>query len=539
MPDLTGEQLMAEVGRILAADPDQRLSHNGHLGLRGNAGHESAGLTTRTQVRGPGRGLFQWDSRRPEFERYLRNRGFRPDDYMNPAANAGFVKEELLGAEGRRQTYDIPGFGPMRLLDALRSDQIPVNEMVDLGHQVYERPADVGNETLTSNPGRQDWAQRAGNLFTQWGGWSSPNPVNPQGYGPGVTGEDRPGINLTAPNDPFGVGGRLPGPSPYGGQRSGGADIAGYDLTGLAFDRHGNPLSNTSVSATLSDKLRGLRESYERRGYDPGESGPQGNYGGRYAYAGEIRPQDAIFLDQVPGASITREGRYVLPTDYAAAILGLDPDASDYAGRYDTPGGPSLQDALFLQQNPSFTLARGGANTGYGYRLDPETGAYVPNTTGTGGTAQPPGNSTPNPAPNTGVFGNQPAPNPSDINGFNTPPTPFQPLNQDYINASSPAGYNPSAFASSPAGYNPSALASTIPGFNDPGGSLYNPAPPTIASFGNPSFLGGLPSTPLGSSGVSPSTVGPSGVANPFGGDPNRTTEPRGISISMPNTLDW
>lgn len=413
---------MGEVGRILAADPQLNLSHNGVLALLGNAGHESAGYTTGVQSSnntsgiGPGRGLFQWDSRRPEFEAYLRNHGFRADDWMNPQANAGFVKQELLGAEGRRRTYDIPGFGAMSVLDAFRSNQIPLAELVDVGHQEYERSADVGNQTLTSNPSRQDWAQRAGNAFTQWGGWNNPAPVNPQGYGPGVTGEDEPGLNLTAPNDPFNVKGILPGASPYGSQRSGGADVFGYDLTGLAFDRDGNPLPNTVVSGAIGDALRGLRESYETRDYTPAKGGGPGgyrynpetgaydpyfgggldlgetnrlkdgtyfdtgpidsfstdptgggnstvpqqtNYGGRYMYAGDIRPQDAIFLDENPGSMVTREGRQILPANYAPLALGLDPDSSDFKGRYSYSGPLSLEDALWLKQNPLGSI---GAN---------------------------------------------------------------------------------------------------------------------------------------------------------------------------------
>lgn len=404
---------MAEVGRILATDPQLNLSHNGVLALLGNAGHESAGFTTGVQDQGPGRGLFQWDSRRPEFEAYLRNHGFRADDWMNPQANAGFVKQELLGGEGRKQTYDIPGFGAMSVLDAFRSNQIPLAELVDVGHQEYERPADTRggqNAPLTSNASRQDWAQRAGNLFTQWGSWANPAPINPQGYGPGVTGEDAPGLNLTAPNDPFNIKGMLPGASPYGNQRSGGADVFGYDLTGLAFDRDGNPLPNTAVSGAIGDALRGLRESYETRDYTPAKGGGPGgyrynpetgaydpifggspldlgetnrfndgtyfdpgptdnfstdptgggnstvpqqtNYGGRYMYAGDIRPQDAIFLDENPGSMVTREGRQILPANYAPLALGLDPDSSDFKGRYSYSGPLSLEDALWLKQNP-------------------------------------------------------------------------------------------------------------------------------------------------------------------------------------------
>lgn len=307
-------------------------------------------------------------------------------------------------------------------------------------------------------------------------------------------------------------------PSPYAPSRAGGGDIAGYDLSGIAFDRAGNPLGTTGISRGLQEGLREMQDRYA--GYqdmDPSRlAGLQGQFAGRYAYSGDLRPQDAAFLFENPGATITREGRYVLPAEYAPAALGLDPDASDYAGRYDTSGAPSLEDALFLQQNPSFTLAKGGANTGYGYIQDPTTGSYVPNN---------PIRDTGNYDPLTGsVKGAQPGLSARELNGFDTPTTPYVPIPVPDVSR------NPAADASVIPGITtPTITEAVVPSFTDPGinfpGYPYGPGSPA----------GGT----TGSSGISPSTVGPSGVASPYPADPNRTTEPRGISIIMPNTLGW
>jgi Phage tail lysozyme len=394
---------------------------------------------------------------------------FRPEGwtFKNPASAYSYDDRLQLG---RQLAEGLPGGAPVTDFSGLNAPTM--GPVTDTG--------EAWNQFIAGSPGASTGTE-----------WYQPTRLSP-----------------TAPQDPYGVGNT----GAFTGQRAGGADVAGYDLSGLAFDRFGNPLGNTGISRDMQEGLRSMYEHYAN--LDASQFGPvdASQFAGRYAYSGDLRPQDAAFLDQNRGATITREGRYVLPTDYAPMVLGLDPDASDYAGRYDTPGGPSLQDALFLQQNPSFTLARGGANTGYGYRYDDATGSYVPNTTGTGGTAQPPGNFTPNPAPNTSVLGSQPAPSPADINGFNTPNTPYTPNNNSLIDTqnASTIGYNPSVPIT-----NPSATASTIGGV--PLGSVYTD--PVVPSYGNPLYQIG--NTSLGGSGVSPSTVGPGGVANPYGTDPN------------------
>ena len=361
------------------------------------------------------------------------------------------------------------------------------------------------------------------------------------GMGPALGGPE--GFPAFGPEGPPMRPNDLPPPvSPYRGGRVNGGDVAGYDTAGIAFDAAGNPLGNSSISRGLQEQLRWLQQRYTP---EAGEGvGPYNaaDFAGRYAYEGDLRPQDAAFLAEIPGSSITREGRYVLPTDYAAAILGLDPDASDYAGRYDTSGTPSLEDARFLQQNPQFTLAKGGANTGYGYTQDP-SGAYVPNTTGAGGDQrfQQQGGAEPTPVPGDWNY----IPKPGDwnyippattppgftpastINGFSTPTTPVVEPHNSYPWTNGTASVLPTPVPNM--SINPAADASTIPGANV---QVFDPVVPSSRRF-----LGGLPSTPLGSSGVSPSTVGPGGIASPFPNDPNNgggTTSGFGVRTAYP-----
>jgi len=288
----------------------------------------------------------------------------------------------------------------------------------------------------------------------------------------------------------------------FRGLRAGGADVAGIDTTGIAFDRAGNPLGNVGVSRAWQEGLRDLQGAYDNT---QGVVADSSEFAGRYAYPGDIRPQDAMFLAENPGGFVTREGRQVLPIEYATDVLGLG-SPQDYAGRYDT-ADLGIDDALFLKNNPQFTLAKGGANTGYGYTQDP-SGAYVPNTTGAGGDQrfEQQGGATPR-TPIRGDFDYIPQPGdwdyvppapvaktpPStrDLNGFDTPTTPYTP------NTPIPV---PDVST------NPAAAASTIPG-----AITVPPIDYTVPSFLNPTYS--IHNTSLGGSGVSPGTVGPSGVA--------------------------
>ena len=192
----------------------------------------------------------------------------------------------------------------------------------------------------------------------------------------------------------------------YGGVRQGGYDVAGYDAAGHAFDNYGNLLPDTQFGRTVSDAFAqlakgggntgiGLRFNPETGTYVPNNEGlgtdlsnvnrysdgtlfdirdagatpglgelddiyrsvnlNSGDYAGRYQYGGEIRPQDALFLDNVPGGYVTRAGNQVYGSEYLPGILGIG-DSQDFAGRY-TYGGPlDVQDALWLQQNPGGSI---------------------------------------------------------------------------------------------------------------------------------------------------------------------------------------
>src|SRR4051794_32796225 len=183
---LTGEALARELGRLLASNQNLKLSQNGILAMLGNAGKESKNFTTGVQESnnasgiGPGRGLFQWDSRAPEFKAYLKANpnAFKADDWMNPLANAGFAAQELLGSEGRKKV-DVPGFGRMTVLEALQNNNIPYDELTRVVHRKFERPADTlgKSPSYASEPGRLAWADKAKGLYENggWGDYASQN----------------------------------------------------------------------------------------------------------------------------------------------------------------------------------------------------------------------------------------------------------------------------------------------------------------------------------------------------------------------------
>lgn len=192
----------------------------------------------------------------------------------------------------------------------------------------------------------------------------------------------------------------------YGGVRAGGYDVAGYDAAGHAFDNYGNLLPDTQFGRNVSDAFAqlakggantgiGLRWNEKTGTYVPNNEGlgtdlsnvnrnsdgtlfdirdagatpglgelddiyrsvklNSGDYAGRYQYSGEIRPQDALFLDNVPGGFVTSAGNQVYTSDYLPGILGVG-DSQDFAGRYSYSGPLDVQDALWLSQNPGGTI---------------------------------------------------------------------------------------------------------------------------------------------------------------------------------------
>ncbi len=230
MAGLTGDTLALRVGQILAGNSELGLTPAGVAALLGNAGVESAGFSTGQQFGGgPGRGLFQWEGeRRLGFEQFLKDNGFYTPstgyDYTNPEANAGYLAAELLGSEGNRSTYEIPGVGTTTVLSALRNPKISHSELTDVVHQEFERPRDVlgGAPTLASQGERQKYADQYYNIYNQKGGWdtgtpdspdftqfSDINPTDPSiadgprfGLPGGYQPSDGNGFTLTSPADP-------------------------------------------------------------------------------------------------------------------------------------------------------------------------------------------------------------------------------------------------------------------------------------------------------------------------------------------------
>jgi hypothetical protein len=213
-----------------------------------------------------------------------------------------------------------------------------------------------------------------------------------------------------------------------------------------------------------------------------------------------------LYLDQNPEVAAKGEDPWWHYTHY-----GQNEGKGWYGAAGATSDGNFDAGKLYLQQNPDIAAkgedpwwhyqnfgkaegrqwAKGGSNTGIGLTQDPGTGAYVPNVGGAGFISAP------------------------DLNGFPTqqwtpPPVPD-------------------------VSFNPAAGPSTIPGA--PG---YTAPEWNVPSFGNTAFPGGVFGvTPLGGSGVSPSTVGPGGIANPFYVNPNSMGGGSGPPSFQPDIMVW
>jgi len=293
-------------------------------------------------------------------EQYAAMMGRKYQDVLNVAKTGGGLQEQIMALDASPYATD-PNYGSL-----LRAVSNSIQRPANLND--FNQPDPPPIPTPFGPGGNvEDYLSQFGNVPADWGGRDLVPKYN--AYGMPILGRE-PLNELGQPYPPD-----TPEPfSPYGnsedylsqfnkvptsnmgfsGIRTGGGDVAGLDLTGLTFDRAGNALGNTAISNEFSDALRGLRERYESIDYE-GIRPFSGDYAGKYDYAGDIRPQDALFLDEFAGGHVTREGRQVIPTEYASAILGLG-EANDYAGRYTYSEPLDLADALWLRQNPGGSI---------------------------------------------------------------------------------------------------------------------------------------------------------------------------------------
>ncbi len=394
----------------------------------------------------------------------------------------------------------------------------------------------------------------------------------------------------------------------FGDLRAGGYDVAGYDAAGHAYDNYGNLLPDTQFGQGVSDAFAqlakgggntgvGLRWNPETGTYTPNNEGlgtdlsdvnrysdntlfdirggpaestgggglddiykqvklNSGDYAGRYQYGGEIRPQDALFLDHVPGGYVTRDGHQVYSTGYLPGVLGVG-DSQDFAGRY-TYGGPlDLQDAAWLKANPSGYIGSAPPANPVGS----QSGSWTTPPSGTGRDYFVPSSAVLGGAPNGGwmtLGGNGPSPygapsssggvargqltaptgipqsNPSGTTQLTVPGGGVNPYVNPYVGSqtSDNLGFTSTGFNPIPVpdvSTNPAAAASTIGGVT-PGLGYTDPVVP---SFANPLYQTGYASYPAGgfsSGGSNPNTLAAMQGAGLLGGG-NFTVNPSAYDI--------